>query len=304
MPLELTLGIIGFGEVGSGFARGLKESGLSDIIAYDKFWNTEPYGLLIQRRAEEYGCELVAGMGELIHRSKVIIAAVATSVAREVALAAAEFLQEGQVYIDVSSSAPALKREINDIITATGGKFVDVAIVGPLPVFGHRVPMLACGDGAGIFQQMLVPYGMDITVLGTTPGQASAIKMFRSIFMKGIEALFLEMLLAARRYNADEQVLASIAETLEKTPFVASANRYVTGDAIHAARRVHEMVGVIATLREMGIEPIMAEATRARLAWSASLGLKEYFGGQTPASYKEVLAAIEERLGKERSENR
>ncbi|MDN5347543.1 MAG: hypothetical protein PWP65_1107 [Clostridia bacterium] len=293
---DLKLGIIGFGEVGSGFARGLKESGLHNIVAYDKFWDTEPFGPLIQKRAREAGVKLVDDLGELAQNCNLLIVAVATSVAKEVALETSRWLKKGQLYVDVSSSAPALKKELHDIVTPTGCKFVDVAIVGPLPVYGHKVPMLACGDGAELFKELCSPYGMDITVIGKHPGQASAIKMFRSIFMKGIEALFLEMLLAAYKYNADEQVLASIAETLEKTPFIASANRYVTGDAIHAARRVHEMEGVISTLREMGIEPIMSEATKRRLEWSAGLGLKEYFGGQTPSSYKEVLAAIEKIL--------
>jgi 3-hydroxyisobutyrate dehydrogenase-like beta-hydroxyacid dehydrogenase len=293
---DRALGIVGFGEVGFGFAKGLKREGLHNILAYDKFWNQDPYSDLIQRRAEEAGVKLVPSIEEVVNGVESIFVAVATSVARDVALDARPYLRAGQLYIDVSSSSPRLKKELYEIIRLTGARFVDAAIVGPLPLYGHRVPTLACGPGAGEYKNLFGPFGMDITVIGDEPGQASAIKMFRSIFMKGIEALFLEMLVAAARYNVDKEVLESIAETLEKTPFVVSANRYVTGDAIHAARRVHEMEGVIETLVEMGLDPVMSLATKKKLEWSASLGLKEYFGGQTPASYKDVMKAIEERL--------
>ncbi|CEP67017.1 Dehydrogenase, multihelical [Moorella glycerini] len=291
--MEEVLGIIGFGEVGYSFAKGLKQSGLQDILAYDKYWNQPPYSELIQKRAREAGINLVTEIKELVEKSGIIIAAVATSVAKEVAIEVAKWLAEGQIYIDVSSSSPALKKELNNIILTTGSKFVDVAIVGPIPLFGHKVPMLACGTGAEIFKENFSKYGMDITVIGKTPGQAAIIKMLRGVLTKGMQALFLEMLHATHKYGIDEQMLNSIADTFSKETFIQTANRFVTTVSIHAARRADEMDEVIRTLKEIGIEPIMTEATKKRLEWCANLGLKEYFQGKTPASYKEVLNAIQ-----------
>jgi hypothetical protein len=46
-------------------------------------------------------------------------------------------------------------------------------------------------------------------------------------------------------------------------------------------------------LKNLGVDPIMTEATVQRLKWSASLGLSEYFKGISPERYQEVIQAWE-----------
>jgi 3-hydroxyisobutyrate dehydrogenase-like beta-hydroxyacid dehydrogenase len=189
-----------------------------------------------------------------------------------------------------------VKEQISDIVEKTRAAFVDVAMMGAVPIFLHRVPMLASGNGATLFKERMEPFEMRVTCIGDRPGQASAIKMFRSIFMKGLFALLLETLNATHRYNVDDAVLQSIAETMEKNSFLETVRLVVTRGVIHAERRAHEMEEVIKTLEGIDVPPTMSEATKEKLYWCTNLGLKEYFGGETPQSLSEVLNAIDEKL--------
>ena len=82
-----------------------------------------------------------------------------------------------------------------------------------VPGKGHKVPMLFAGAAAGEVADKLTPFGMRIEVVGDTIGQASTIKTTRSVFMKGIEAILCESLVAAHRAGVHERVLASIQTT-------------------------------------------------------------------------------------------
>ena len=106
--------------------------------------------------------------------------------------------------------------------------------------------------------------------------------MFRSIIVKGLEALLTECVLGASRYNADERVFASLAETFPAINWKELADYMVGRVVVHGERRAREMEEVAATLREIDIEPIMAEAIVRRMDWSVELGLKQFFQGEAP----------------------
>src|SRR3546814_6391226 len=63
--------------------------------------------------------------------------------------------------------------------------------------------MLLCGAAAGEVIAELAPYGMNLEDFGTEIGRATATKMFRSIVVKGLEALFLECVMAASRRSEE-----------------------------------------------------------------------------------------------------
>jgi 3-hydroxyisobutyrate dehydrogenase-like beta-hydroxyacid dehydrogenase len=135
---------------------------------------------------------------------------------------------------------------------------------------------------------------MRLEVVGPGVGTASATKMFRSIVVKGMEALLCECVMGASRYEAQERVFASLAETFPGIDWNRLAD-YMIGRVVeHGERRAREMDEVAETLRSIGVEPMMAEATARRMDWSAQLGLKERFGGGAPKSTREFLEAVAE----------
>jgi 3-hydroxyisobutyrate dehydrogenase-like beta-hydroxyacid dehydrogenase len=232
-------------------------------------------------------------MEELLSRVEVVISCVTGAMAASVAEEAAPFLRTGHLYADVNTAAPQVKEQVAGIVEPTGAGFIDAAMMGAIPTFLHRVPILASGDGAERFQLAMQPYEMNIRVIGPKPGQASAIKMFRSIFMKGMLSLFLEMLTATHRYGVDEMVLGSIAESLDGVPFRETARLQMTKGVVNAGRMAHEMEEVIATIEGMDLPAGMSRAAMEKLLWCAGFGLRERYGGELPKTLAEVLRAME-----------
>lgn len=286
------IAFIGFGQAGHGLAKGLKQEGVEDIFFFDSCWNKPPYDETIRSRAEDTGAILKHDMVSLLDVSQNIISCVAGAQAVSAAESAAAHLKPCHLYIDVNTTAPKKKEDVASIIESTGAAFVDAAMMGAIPAFLHRVPIMASGSGAKKFKELMSPYGMRITIVGEKPGHASAIKMFRSIFMKGFLCLLLETLSATHKYDVDGMVLESIAETMEKDPFLDTVRLQVLKGVVHAGRMEHEMEDVIQTLRDMGIPPTMSQAAKEKLDWCKRFGFKTLYGGEMPESLDEVLDII------------
>ena len=276
------LGFIGFGEAGSSIARGLHWAGVGRIFAYD-----------IKPKTSDI-VTIVDSPKALAASSDAIFSAVTSSSALDAAMQNAPFLTSRHTYADINSVSPALKQDIDGVISATGARFVEVAVMAPVGPYGHKVPMLVGGAGAHDFKQMLAPFGMRIDVLdGAKVGSAAAVKMCRSIVVKGIEALLFECVMAATKFGADDLVFASLKETWPGIDWKKLAD-YTSGRVVvHGERRAREMEEVAETLKAIGIDPIMAEATARRQDWSAQMDLRSHFGPDGPKSYQEVIEVIE-----------
>ncbi len=288
------IGFIGLGEAGFNIARGLYGEGLVKIFAYDINTHTPRLGEKIQKRAQESHTCLLESSRELAGASDILLSTVTANAAVEAAEQTAPFLETRHFYADLNSVSPAAKQAIEKVVAARGASFVEAAIMAPVPPHGHRVPILLGGAAAQPFRKILTPYGMRMEVLTTEIGTAAAVKMFRSIMIKGIEALTLECVLGASRYGAEQRVLASLAESFPGLDWDRLASYMIGRIVVHGERRAREMEEVAQTLKTLGIEPIMADATARRMDWCARLDLVNRFGGEAPKNYREVTQAISE----------
>jgi len=288
----MQIGFIGFGEAGSSIARGLRSAGVNGIHAFDINADAPDLGPVIQQRAADTRTTLVRSSRELARASEIVFSTVTSSSALAAASAAAPFLNANHFYADLNSVSPALKREIAAVISDSGARFVEVAVMAPVLPYGHRVPMLLGGPFAGAFAAAVLPLGMRCDVLAGSIGCAAAVKMCRSIVVKGLEALMCECVLAAKPFDADQQVFASLGESFPGIEWKKLADYMVGRVVMHGERRAREMEEVARTLRTIGIEPIMAEAAARRQQWSADAGLKDRFGSKGPLTYDEVLEAL------------
>ena len=286
------LGFIGFGEAPFNIAKGLKNEGFEEIFAYDKYWDVKPQGDLIEMRSKDTGVVLLPNLKELVETSDVIVSAVSANMAVPLAKEARSLLKKDQLYVDINATSPMTKEEVDKEISAVC-LFVDCAVMGPVPTYKHKVPVSVSGAGAEKFTQIMAPYGMNITFMNAPAGSASASKMFRSIFMKGFVVLVLEMLVAAHKYRVEEDVLKSVEETLTAGPLLEVINGLVARGVIHSERREHEMTEVISTLETLGVDSLMSKATKSKLKWCTSLGLKEYFKGIPPKELREIFKAMD-----------
>jgi 3-hydroxyisobutyrate dehydrogenase-like beta-hydroxyacid dehydrogenase len=278
----MKIGFVGFGEAAFHIAKGLEQSVTAfDINVTDK----------VRQRARETGTRLVESNRELVESCEIIMSAVTADQALIAAQQNVPYLRAGHIYADLNSVSPGSKQSIARVIESSGAQFAEIAMMAPVPPYGHKVPMLAGGSGAPAFVEKLAPFGISAEIVSREVGTAAATKMFRSIIVKGMEALITECVLGATRYNADERVFASLAESFPGLDWKKLAN-YMVGRVVeHGERRAREMEEVAATLREIDVEPIMAEAIVRRMDWSVEAGLKQIFGGEAPESYREVVEA-------------
>lgn len=286
--MSLTLGFLGFGEVGYYMSKGLKQNGFGRIAAFDKgHADGGPFAATIASRAKEVGVDLLPSLAELLRQADVLISALPAKYTMEAAREVLGSEITARLFVDVSTAKPEVKRDLEQLFAKKGIKFADGAMLGPLPAYGHTVPILASGEGAVSWAEMMNPFGMRIEITKGLAGTASSIKLVRSVFMKGLEALLVETFLFAKKSGAEELVLNSISETLN-APFQDTAKRMIAADLVHAERRSFEVGESIELMRDIGVEPVMAEAIVRRLKKSASLGTRAELGGVPPKSLPEV----------------
>ncbi len=281
----MRLGVIGFGEAGKQICTGLKAAGLADIGVYDKYLPTKPD---FRSNLSELGIAWFESQEDLIANSDVVFSVVTGSACKAVTAQAAEVVRSGQLFVDLATKSPEAADENSQVMAAKGALYVDGAMLGPLIVQGYKVPTAASGTGAQQFHDLFSPFGMQIEVIPGAAGKASAVKMVRSIFMKGLAAISVEAFLAARMYGVQEEVLASVDNTLKAATTSQMIQRFLSGTAIHAARRAHEMEDVVHFLGQTELPPITSTATRELHRWVESLQL----GEQVSAAPKLTIAEL------------
>ncbi len=276
------IGFIGFGEAADGICRGLLGEGVTGISAFD-----------VRPRPAPGGVAMADSLEAMLGQCEVVFAAVTSAVALDVANQAAAHLSGRHLYVDINSVSPETKIRIGGVISAAGARYVEAAVMAGVPAHGHKVPMLLAGEAAPDLIALMAPLGMVMEDFGPRLGRAAAAKMFRSVMVKGMEALFQECVLGADRYGVADKVLDSIGDGYPGIDWNKMASHLIGRTALHGERRAHEMEEVAETLKSLGIEPLMSEAAAKRIAWAAGFGLKEKFGDTAPQSYHDVLEIID-----------
>jgi 3-hydroxyisobutyrate dehydrogenase-like beta-hydroxyacid dehydrogenase len=292
---DLKIGFIGFGEAGYNLAKGLRGEGVPRMSAYDINAGAPQLGDRIRQRAADAGVALVESSEALAADCDILLSVVTASSASEAAGQTAPYLKARHFYADLNSVSPETKRSIEQTVAAAGARFVEAAVMAPVPPHGHRVPMLLGGAAARDFAELLAPAGMRFDVVSEKVGAAVAVKMCRSIIVKGLEALLFECVLGATHYGADQRVFASLDESYPGMDWATLAGYAIGRVAEHGERRARELEEVAGTLRAAGIEPMMSEAIARRQDWGARLNLKEHFGGEVPEDYRAIARAIAEK---------
>src|SRR4029077_4600772 len=188
--------------------------------------------------------------------------AVTCSSAPDVAGESSTALLPDQLYLDINSVSPDTKRKMAERVESAGAPFVEAAVMAPVPPSRLRVPMLLGGARAAELAPPLQALGMDVQAGSDRIGVASAIKLCRSVVIKGIEALAVEAIFAARYYGAEEAVLASLDSTYPSMGWKDKLPDYlISRVAQHGKRRAAEMREAAETLTDAGLEPFTALGT-------------------------------------------
>jgi 3-hydroxyisobutyrate dehydrogenase-like beta-hydroxyacid dehydrogenase len=261
------IALIGFGEVGAIFGADLTAAGLS-VSTFDILVYAEPSRSALLAKAKSASVRACDKIEETIRGTELVISAVTASSAVEVAANAAPFLHGGQTYLDLNSVSPETKREIAAALSTSPAIFVEAAVMAPVSPQRLKVPMLLGGAQSASAAERLRAIGMNVKSISERVGVASAIKMCRSIIIKGLEAITVESMFTARRYGAEKQVLDSLEATYPGMGWNGALPNYlISRVAEHGKRRAAEMREAAQAVSNAGIDPLTALATAERQDW-------------------------------------
>lgn len=268
---NLSVALIGLGEVGQALARDLKSAGVQAITAYDIAFAD---GSSRQSKAAKALDVAMAGSApEAARRSTLTISAVTAGSALDAARETAPGVAGGTMFLDVNSVSPRTKQEAAAIIEGTGGRYVEAAVMSPIHPKGIGTPILLGGPHSAAFLEIAVPLGFNArTYAADRIGAASSVKMCRSIMIKGIESLVAECLLSSHHYGVTDDVLASLKDMFPGQDWDRTARYMLSRTLQHGRRRSEEMEEVAKTVADAGLDPVMSEAIVVRQRWAGELG--------------------------------
>jgi hypothetical protein len=276
------IGLVGYGEVGRILAEDLRKQDVR-VTAYDLKLGNDLAGPL-RDHALTHGVALAASHADLAAQSDFIVSAVTASQAVPVAQACAPAVKPGAWFLDFNSASPGAKQRAAALIDGHGGRYVEGAVMTSIPPYRIRVPLLLGGAGARELEPLLVGLGFDAKVASEQLGIASAVKMCRSVMIKGMEAMVIECFTTARAYGVEDAVLASLAETFPSINWEKQGAYFFQRVIEHGRRRSEEVREVAETVREIGLTPWSAQGTAERQGWVADLADQGLFGEKgTPA---------------------
>jgi 3-hydroxyisobutyrate dehydrogenase-like beta-hydroxyacid dehydrogenase len=284
------LTFIGFGEAGQAMAAGLREEGIEQIAAWDILFPLAE-GERLRRAGEQIGVRVASSAADAVRATEVIISAVTAASSLEAAQSVAPHLAGNPFYLDVNSVSPGRKQATAKLL-GDRARYVDVAILSPIYPARHRSPMLLSGPHVEAAGPILAALAMKTSDAGPETGAAAAIKMIRSVMIKGIEALTLECFVAAARAGVVDQVADSMRNNYPTLDWNKVIAYNLERMASHGERRAAEMEEVAETLRELGIDPQMVTATVRRQREMGAIGKTPAVRDTLKGGHAEMLDAI------------
>ncbi|HET8831367.1 MAG TPA: DUF1932 domain-containing protein [Casimicrobiaceae bacterium] len=290
----LDVALVGYGEVGRIFGAALVGAGVAAVKAFDILHRDTSWAAAAEARAANDRVVLASAVAGAVADADLIICAVTAGATATAARQIGAVISRDALVLDVNSASPRTKTECADVIDRAGGRYVEAAVMTSVPPYGIAVPMLLGGPHAAALQPVLAKLGFKAEIGSATYGVVSAIKLCRSVVIKGMEALIIESLLGARRYGVEDQVLASLAETFPGLDWETQASYFWRRVVQHGRRRAEEMREAAVTIGDAGLTPTMAAASADLQAWVASLGAAGAFASAAgDAQWRELADLIE-----------
>jgi len=296
----MNLAFIGFGEAARALVTGWQAAPPGPVAAYDIKQDSPETRPGIARAARQLAVSLPGDAAGALRAADLVFSTVTANQAVAVARDHAGHLRDGALWCDLNSCAPEAKRAAAAHVERAGGRYVDVAVMAPVHPGLNMVPCLLAGPHAAAAARLLADLPMSVRVVGDRVGHASAIKMVRSVMVKGLEALTAECVLAAVRAGVADEVIPSLARGEQGLDVAGRAAYNFERSLRHGERRAAEMQEVAATLADLGLPADMALATvnwQRRLAAARPdvANRADIAGGDWRAIAAAILATLPDR---------
>ncbi|HSF64582.1 MAG TPA: DUF1932 domain-containing protein [Paracoccaceae bacterium] len=280
----LKIAFIGFGEAARAFTHSLRGAHPMRVAAYDILIHGDGADGL-RAAADALDVQICDSAVEAVQDAALIFSAVTAAQSLIALQPLAGALRAGQTVIDINSVSPARKLASARLIRAQGAGYLDMAVMAPVYPAGHRTPVLVAGD-LDLMRSWLARLDFRFDEAGTNPGDATAVKMVRSLFVKGLEAITVQTLAAAAASGCHDRILASLAKSFPGLGWPDFAAYEFERVITHGRRRAEELREVAATMDDLGLAEAAALATSIADAQDRVAGAPL---GATPA---ETAAAV------------
>lgn len=293
----MKIAFIGFGEAAHAFVASLKEAGDLSFAAFDILTVNGNDGPL-RAAADEFGIKVAASPAEAVQDAEWVISAVTAADSLDAARSVADTIGAGQTFIDINSVSAGRKREAAQLVSAGGAAYLDMAVMAPVHPRGHRTPVLIAGPSCEKSAVRLGALGFDFEVAGPEIGDATSIKMVRSLFVKGLEAITVQALLAAEAAGCLDAVYASLSKSFPQLGWPEFPLYQLERVTRHGIRRAAEMRESAQTMAEL-------ELPAGRDLAAAIAGLQQGIGelGFKVGEGEELAAVVEKLLARRRSQS-
>ena len=287
----MKLGFCGFGEAAFEICRGFKEYASLEIGA----WSKTRYPDLYNTRCEECGVTQFDTLADLCRWADIVLVTVPSSQALDIAKEAAPLLRSDTLYIDLTAAPPKAMKSAAELVEKNGVHFVDGAMLETVPKFRNKVPTVISGSGADEAIEDLSPYGVRFTKVSDIPGDASAIKMIRSLFTKSLLAATIEAFDAAYAVGVEDYLMESLSKSMDAKTFLEATNNRLTGGIVHATRRAIELEEAEEWLTDLKVDTSVAKGAVKKLKTLSDMDFRSMLQGKRPKDWREVMTLIGEK---------
>ncbi len=255
---------VGFGEAGEALSGGFKSQ---SPVVWDEKLSSNAFGF--RERIQSAGFQPASSLEDAIVGVHWVISLVTADQAAVVCEQVCSSIRSKFTYLEMNSCSPGTKRSNAQMVTDAGGVLADVAIMSPVNPSRLDTPLLVSGPSAADCVNFLNHFGYNASLCGPEVGQASALKMTRSIMVKGVEALSAECFLTAQRLGIQPEIVASLTKSFDGLDWLRRGGYNLERMSKHGIRRAAEMREVVATIQETGLS---ADMTCSTVEWQQRIG--------------------------------
>jgi 3-hydroxyisobutyrate dehydrogenase-like beta-hydroxyacid dehydrogenase len=236
------IGLLHPGDMGAAVGNCLTSRG------HTVLWASEGRSAATADRAKAAGLTDAGTVASVARDAEMILSVCPPHAATDMAWAVHGFRG---LYVDANAISPGTAREVAQMITDSGGRYVDGGIIGRPPVKPGTTRLYLSGPDAGQVRAVFAGTDLDTRIAGTTLTAASAVKMAYGAWTKGTAALILAIREFAREAGVEDTLLAEWA--LSQPSLEKRSHGSAQAAAAKGWRWVAEMEEIAASMSAAGL---------------------------------------------------